>query len=474
MLLENPFINAQKQLQLAANILLKHAKTSEEKKQLEEKLQILHEPERILDVMIPVKMDDGSTKSFHGFRVQYNNALGPYKGGIRYHPQVTIEEVKALAFWMTIKCAVAGIPYGGGKGGVIVDPKKLSQGELEMLSREYVRAIADCIGPDKDVPAPDVNTNSSIMSWMLDEYIKYQNLNIKNTYQISNISKKLEMINRAAFTGKPLNNGGSEGREEATGKGGLYVLNAAISKYKSQITNSKLQTNSKSQTSNSKHLDFGTWYLEFPQPLTVAVQGFGNVGFNMAKFLGEEGFKIVAVSDSRGGIFVPDGLNPKLTLDCKHKNGYLAGCYCVGSVCDLKKGKPITNEELLELPVDILIPAALENQITKANAHKIKAKIIMEMANGPIDPDADEIFFKRNIPVIPDVLANSGGVTVSYFEWYQNIKGLHWTKDEVNKKLKIYMEKALNNIWETKEKYKTYFRKAAFVYALERIMEKME
>ena len=453
----NAFANAQKQLELAAKILLAHTKNAQEKQKLTQKLETLKNPNRILDVTLPVTMDDGSTKIFHGFRVQYNNNLGPYKGGIRYHQDVTLDEVKALAFWMTIKCAVAQIPYGGGKGGVIVDPKELSERELERLSRAYARAIADNIGAYKDVPAPDVNTNAAIMEWMTDELrIMNDELRIK--------VKENEL--RATFTGKPLNKGGSEGREEATGKGGLFVLLAALV---------KLGSSGQGLGSSNKNLNARRYTLN--APLTVAVQGFGNVGFNMAKFLHEQGFKVVAVSDSKGGIYVPEGLNPELTLQCKQKNGPpaggLVGCYCVGTVCDLKKGKTISNPELLELPVDILVPAALENQITARNAGRIGAKLILEMANGPITPDADAILFKRGIGVIPDVLANSGGVTVSYFEWYQNLKNLHWSKEQVNKKLKKYMDKAFDGVWKTREKYKTDMRTAAFLFALEKIIKKV-
>ena len=449
----NAFANAQKQLELAAKILLAHTKNAQEKQKLTQKLETLKNPNRILDVMLPVTMDDGSIRIFHGFRVQYNNNLGPYKGGIRYHQDVTLDEVKALAFWMTIKCAVAQIPYGGGKGGVIVDPKELSERELERLSRAYARAIADNIGAYKDVPAPDVNTNAAIMEWMTDELrIMNDELRIK--------VKENEL--RATFTGKPLNKGGSVGREEATGKGGIYVLKAALSRLSSKFR-PKADPPLADKVQSSK--------------LTVAVQGFGNVGFNMAKFLHEQGFKVVAVSDSKGGIYVPEGLNPELTLQCKQKNGPpaggLVGCYCVGTVCDLKKGKTISNPELLELPVDILVPAALENQITARNAGRIGAKLILEMANGPITPDADAILFKRGIGVIPDVLANSGGVTVSYFEWYQNLKNLHWSKEQVNKKLKKYMDKAFDGVWKTREKYKTDMRTAAFLFALEKIIKKV-
>lgn len=432
----DPFQNALSQFKKATDLLLSHVSDAD-KSQLSEKLELLKTPDKIIEVKIQVPNKRGEVESYTGYRVQHNNALGPYKGGIRFHPQVTLEEVKALAFWMTIKCAVAGVPFGGGKGGVIVDPKKLSKIELETLSRGYVQQIFDSIGPHLDVPAPDVNTNAQVMEWMVDEYRK----NLKS--QSSSI-KSNEML--ATFTGKPIDKGGSEGREEATGKGGLYVLLAALKKISSQLA------------------------VGSTQKMTVAIQGFGNVGYHMAKFLFESGFKIVAVSDSKGGIHVPDGLNPDLTLECKNKNGFLAGCYCVGSVCDLNKGKQISNEELLELPVDILIPSALENQITGENAQKINAKIILEMANGPTSPEADEILHKKGITVIPDVLANSGGVTVSYFEWKQNLLGEHWSKEQVNQELKKYMEKAFEIVWETSKKYHTDLRKGAFVSAIDKLL----
>lgn len=460
----NPFVNALAQLEKAAKFL----------KEKKEKLAILKQPQRELHVNFPVRLDDGSTRIFQGFRVQYNNARGPYKGGIRFHPQVNLDEVKALAFWMTLKCAVADLPLGGGKGGVVVDPKELSESELERLSRAYVRAISDVIGPDKDVPAPDVNTNSKIMGWMTEEYIKYQISKIKNTNQKAKILKQEESRWRATFTGKTISDGGSEGREEATGRGGLYVLLAILAKLKSQTPNLNNQTNSKTKTQNSKSGKLKTRNLEFSQPLTVAVQGFGNVGFNIAKFLVQTGFKVVAVSDSQGGIYVPEGINPELTLACKKKNGFLAGCYCSGSVCDLNKGKPITNAELLELPVDILVPAALENVITKDNASRIRARIILEMANGPTTPEADTLLYKAGITVIPDILSNSGGVTVSAFEWEQNLKGEHWTEEEVNRRLKKKMEAAANSVWETSIRLKTDLRTAAFVVALERIFKAID
>jgi glutamate dehydrogenase/leucine dehydrogenase len=422
----NPFDSAMAQLTKAAKILGKN-------------MGFLRQPQREIHVSIPMTMDDGKQTFFQGYRVQYNNARGPYKGGIRYHPNVSLDEVRALSFWMAMKCAVADLPFGGGKGGIIVDPKTLSKGELERLSRGYARAIADVIGPDKDVPAPDVNTNGMIMGWMVDEYInaKCQMLNAKCT-------EKDKMRMRATFNGKLIKDGGSEGREEATGLGGLFVLQAILKK------------------------------LKLHGQLTAAVQGFGNVGYNVTRFLVEAGINVIAVSDSKGGIYVPDGVNPELTMECKKKNGFLAGCYCSGSVCDLNKGRQITNDALLELPVDILVPAALENAITRDNAENVKAKVVLEMANGPTTPEADAILYKKGIPVIPDILSNSGGVTVSAFEWEQNLKGEHWTKNEVNKKLEKKIAAASDAVWEASRKYHTDLRTAAFVVALERILTAMK
>ncbi len=431
----NPFDNAMTQLEKAGKKLLS---TSKNPLEILQKLEILKIPQRIINVSIPVKMDDGSVKIYQGYRVQYNNARGPYKGGIRFHPDVSLDEVKALSFWMAMKCAVADLPLGGGKGGVIVDPKNLSVGELERLSRGYVRAIADVIGPDLDVPAPDVNTTGQIMGWMTEEYISYKSQVPSSKSQ--KMSKQETDRLRGTFTGKLITDGGSQGREEATGLGGLFVLQTIFKKLK------------------GKHA-------------TAAVQGFGNVGYNMAKFLVENGFTVVAVSDSRGGIYVPSGINPALTLDCKRKNGFLAGCYCSGTVCDLNKGKTVTNEELLELPVDILVPAALENVITKQNASRIKAKVILEMANGPTTPEADDMLFSRGVSVIPDILANSGGVTVSAFEWEQNLKGEHWSKEDVNRKLKKKMEISAGEVWETSKQYKTDMRTGAFIQALGKILD---
>lgn len=389
----------------------------------------LIQPEMVLEFTFPVVMDDGKFKIFKGWRIQHNSALGPYKGGIRFHPETNRDEVQALATLMTIKCAVAGLPYGGGKGGVIVDPKKLSPTELERLSREYVKKIAHFIGEDRDVPAPDVNTNPQIMAWMIDEYEKI-------------IGKK----SPATFTGKPVERGGSLGRTEATGRGGVILLKALLNKIK------------------------GENFIPFSN-IKIAVQGFGNVGYYFAKIAEEEGFKIVAVSDSKGGVYVKDGLSVETTLNCKKEKGMVAGCYCRGSVCDVKDGKTITNDQLLTLPVDVLVPAALENVINEKNMRQIKAKIIIEMANGPITKEAYEYLTKKGIIIVPDVLANSGGVTVSYLEWVQGKQGYWWSEKEVNDKLEVMMIKAFEAIWERATKQKIPLKQAAFEVAIERILK---
>jgi glutamate dehydrogenase (NADP+) len=392
-------------------------------------LERLQEPDKVIETNLFIKMDSGETKEFKGYRVQHNNIRGPYKGGLRYHPQVSMDEVKALSFWMTMKNAVINVPFGGGKGGIIVDPKTLSERELEDLTREFVRKLFNDIGPHIDVPAPDVNTNPRIMGWFEDEYSK--------------IAKK---YTPAVVTGKPLEMGGSEGRKEATGLGGVYALLSILKKIKKS-----------------------------PKDLTVAIQGFGNVGRYIAEFLQNEGFKIVALSDSKGSIYVPDGVPDISQVGlCKEEKGFIAECYCVGSVCDLRHkkqmgGKDLSPMEILELPVDILIPAALENVITEENAHKIKAKIIVEMANGPTTIEADKILEKNNVLVIPDILSNSGGVAVSYFEWYQNLHHQKWSKEEVFEKLKEKMEKSAGEVFDTKEKYNITLRDAAYIVALERI-----
>ncbi len=395
--------------------------------------QLLTTPERIIQFWFPVKIR-GQTKLFKGYRAQYNSLLGPYKGGIRFHPQVSLNEVKMLSFLMMVKCALVGLPFGGGKGGVVVDPKKLTKEELEFLAKGYVWAIADCLGPDRDVPAPDVNTNSQVMDWMVEAYQKVKS-GILPLNQI-----------RATFTGKSVQQGGILGRSEATGLGGAVVLQTVL-----------------------KHLSL----TQAKKPLTVAIQGFGNVGFHLADFLTQAGFKVVAVSDSKGGIYVPEGLNPKLTLQCKKEKGSLAGCYCVGSVCDLKQGKLITNEELLSLPVDILAPSALENTITLKNVHQIKAKIILEMANGAVSAQAQAKLTKRGIMVIPDILANSGGVTVSYFEWQQNLKNEKWNLNKVHQKLELKMRKAVEQVLLKQKKYQVDLKTSAYVVAVERLVQKL-
>jgi len=387
----------------------------------------LIEPDRVIETKLAIKTESGELKTYKAFRSQHNNKLGPYKGGIRFHPQVSREEVIALSTLMSLKCAVAGLPYGGAKGGVAVDPKKLSAGELETLSRSYSRAFARFIGPWLDVPAPDVNTNAQIMAWMLEEYEQI-------------IGRKAP----ATFTGKPLQLGGSLGRTEATGRGGVFVLEALLTKLAKQFTKSKNQ-------------------------LTVAVQGFGNVGFYFAKLAQRAGFKIVALSDSHGGVYVEDGLDVEKTFECKQQKGNIAGCYCKGSVCDVKFGKPISNEQLLELPVDILVPAALENVITVENAGNIRAKVIVEMANGPISEDAYPILDKKKIISVPDILANSGGVIVSYFEWVQGLAGYWWSEEEVNQKLKKQITQAFTKVWEASKKYAVNLKQAAFLVALQRL-----
>lgn len=391
-------------------------------------------PDRVVETFLPIKMDNGKIKTFKGYRVQHNNWRGPYKGGLRYHKHVDMTEVKALAFWMTIKNSIVDVPFGGAKGGICVDPKKLSSQELEKLTRTLTQKLAPIIGPNIDVPAPDVNTNPTIMAWIVDEYAK--------------ITGK---ITPAVVTGKPLDRGGSLGRTEATGLGGVYVLSSILE---------KLGKN--------------------PKNMTVAIQGFGNVGRYIAGFLFEAGFKIVAISEENGGIYLPEGIDSIEDLQtCKEAKGFIAGCYCKASVCDLKNKKKmgikdITASEVLTLPVDILVPAALGNSISTENVMKIKAPIILEMANGPITTKADEEFSKKGILVIPDVLANAGGVAVSYFEWYQNMHNEKWSKKEVFSKLQKKMEKATTEVFETSIKEKVNLRDAAYIVALNRLKNHLD
>lgn len=370
-------------------------------------------PDKVHKTVLSVKMDNGKSQKFQAFRSEHNNSKGPYKGGIRFHPNVSESEVKALSMWMTWKCSVASLPYGGGKGGIIVDPAKLSKGELERLSRAYGAWSANWAGPWLDVPAPDVNTDGQIMSWMLDEMMKSKTK-----------AEKMSVNWRATYTGKPIALGGSQGREEATGMGGFYTLENLIAKMKMK-----------------------------KKDVTIAVQGMGNVGYWFAKLASEAGYKVVAISNSRGGIYDPKGIKIDETLRSRKQN--------------------ITNDELLLLPVSVLVPAALENVITSEVAGKLKAKAIIEMANGPVTPEADVILAKRGVLSVPDVLANSGGVTVSYFEWVQNLHGAVWTKEEVLSKLKIVMDRAFGEMWEKYTSLKVNLRMAAYANAVSRVVEAM-
>lgn len=406
--MNNPFQNALLQLKRATSFVTFSPDFLE---------RIAH-PDRQIRISIPVKMDDGSLKVFEGYRVQFNNARGPYKGGIRYHQDTDIEEVKALAFWMALKCAVANIPMGGGKGGVTVNPKELSKRELESLSRGWMRRMADVVGPQRDVPAPDVNTTPEIMAWMADEF-----------------AKATGDTTGAVITGKPLEVGGSQGRGTATAQGGFYVFEALREK------------------------------LGLPTSCRVVIQGFGNAGEHAADIWSMAGHKVIAVSDSKGGIVNEDGLD--IVALYEHKKA-------TGSVQNFAGAKNCQSEEILFVTCDLLIPAALENQIREDNANRIQAKVVFELANGPTTPEADDQLFVRGIPVVPDILANSGGVTVSTFEWKQNLKGEHWSEEEVFTKLKAMMEKEANGIFERATSLKTDLRRAAFVIALERIQTAMQ
>jgi len=386
-------------------------------------IQQLKEPQRILKFQIPIRMDNGKIKVFFGFRSQHNNSLGPYKGGIRYHPNVSEDGIKALSMLMTWKCSLVNLPFGGGKGGVIVNSLELSKNELEGLSRGYVNKAFPLIGPDVDIPAPDVNTNAQIMAWMDDEYSKLRGKD-----------------SPAAFTGKPLKMWGIKGREEATGYGGVIILE-------------KL----------SKTFDLK------PEKTSLAIQGFGNVGYNFARFAFKKGFKIIAISEAGGGAYVSKGLDPEETLKCKKAKGKIAGCYCADSICDVSFGKKITNEELLQMPVDILVPAAVENVITKENAPKIKAKYIIEMANNPVTPEALSILDKRKVLSVPDILANAGGVVVSYFEWLQSKEKKKWEKRRVLEELSVILEKAFDEVRDLSQGEKISLRKAAYFIAINKV-----
>ena len=381
---------------------------------------ILKSPVRELHVSLPVHMDDGSVKVFQGFRVQYNDARGPAKGGIRFHPDETIDTVRALAAWMTWKSALLDLPLGGSKGGVICDPKQMSQGELERLSRAYIQGVYQFIGPDKDIPAPDVYTNPQIMAWMMDEYSKIAG---KNQFGV--------------ITGKPLSIGGSAGRGDATARGGMYVIREAAK----------------------------TIGLDLSKA-TVAVQGYGNAGYHATRLCSEIfGAKVVAVCDSRGGVYCKDGIDPEAAFACKA---------ATNSVCNLPDMERISKDELLELDVDVLIPAAIENVITDKNVPNIKPKIVAELANGPTTPEADDILRKNGVHVIPDFLCNAGGVTVSYFEMVQNFYMYYWEEEEVQERLDRKMTIAYRSVLEASKEYNINMRQAAYVVAVKRVVEAMK
>ncbi|MDM5360253.1 Glu/Leu/Phe/Val dehydrogenase [Peribacillus sp. RS7] len=381
----------------------------------EEVFELLKEPLRMLTVRIPIKMDDNTTKIFTGYRAQHNDAVGPTKGGIRFHPEVDEEEVKALSMWMSLKCGIVNLPYGGGKGGIICDPRQMSIGELERLSRGYVRAISQIVGPTKDIPAPDVYTNSQIMAWMMDEY-----------------SRIREHDSPGFITGKPLVLGGSHGREKATAQGVTICIEEAAKRKGIELKGAR-----------------------------IIVQGFGNAGSFLAKFMHDAGAKVIGISDAYGAIYNPDGLDIDYLLDQRDS---------FGTVTTLFENK-ITNQELLEQDCDILVPAAISNQITKENAHLIKAQIVVEAANGPTTLEATKILTERDVLLVPDVLASSGGVTVSYFEWVQNNQGYYWEDEEVQTKLKALLVNSFNQIYEMSETRKVNMRLAAYMVGVRKMAE---
>ncbi|MFH1549032.1 MAG: Glu/Leu/Phe/Val dehydrogenase [Planctomycetota bacterium] len=378
--------------------------------------RVLRNPRRALIVSIPVKMDNGSVDVFEGYRVQHSLTRGPAKGGIRYHPDVSLDEVRALAMWMTWKCAVVSIPYGGGKGGVICNPKEMSDGELERLTRRFATELINMVGPEVDIPAPDVNTNAQTMAWFMDTY------SMNKGYPVPHV-----------ITGKPLAIGGSLGRNVATAQGCFYTIQSALKKMRTTLKGKK-----------------------------VAVQGYGNAGYYAAKFLHEAGAKIVAASDTKGGIYSAKGFDPEAVMQHKQKTR---------SVVGFKGTTKITNEELLECNCDILVPAALENVIQAENARRVKAKLIAEAANGPLTPDADAVLRAKGTVVIPDILANAGGVTVSYFEWVQGLQRFFWTEKEVFAHLKRIMDNSFSEVWATASSEKCDMRTAAYILAVQRVAE---
>ncbi|NCS25405.1 MAG: Glu/Leu/Phe/Val dehydrogenase [Microcystis aeruginosa BS13-02] len=391
-------------------------------------IERLKYPKASLSVSIPVRMDNGTLRIFQGYRVRYDDTRGPGKGGVRYHPNVSIDEVQSLAFWMTFKCALLDLPFGGAKGGITLNPKELSKAELERLSRGYIEGIADFIGPDVDILAPDVYTNEMIMGWMMDQY--------------SIIQRK---ISPAVVTGKPLTMGGSRGRDTATGTGAFYVINSLLPKL------------------NKK-----------PANTTVAVQGFGNAGAVVADLLAKAGYQVVAVSDSQGGIYREKGLDIASIRQYKQENRGITAIYCQDTVCNIVEHEAISNEELLALDVDVLIPAALENQITAENADRVRAKYIFEVANGPTTSEADRILDSKGILVVPDILVNAGGVTVSYFEWVQNRSGLYWQLNEINERLKERMVTEAEKVWSFAQEFDISLRTAAYAHAIDRLGEALD
>ena len=415
------FSDAQKQVAQAAQFVTISKQT----------LKKLQNPDRVIKKTLTITMDTGKKKSYPAYRSQHNNLLGPYKGGIRYHTNVSEDEVKALSLWMTFKTGVAGISYGGGKGGITVDPKQLSQKELERLSRAYGKAFAPYIGPWLDVPAPDMNTNGQIMAWMLDEYEKY--LSKKGLITLQNY--------RATLTGKPIILGGSQGREEATGLGGFYVLQQLVKKLGKKA-----------------------------KETTIAVQGFGNVAYNFALFAAKAGFKVVAISNSQEGIHVAKGIDPeKILKTLTQHNNNLSACVKLKTI---PGAKIISNEELLQLDVDILVPAAIDGVLYEGNIKNVKAPIVIELANGPMTVAAEEMFLKNSKHVVvPDILANAGGVVVSYFEWVQNLQGYYWQKEEVYQKLETLMDTAFNRVWQEYQEKNITMRQAAYIVALKRLIE---
>lgn len=410
---ESPFTQALRRLDAAAELV----------DIPEETFVRLRHPKAVLTVSVPLRRDDGSLEMYTAHRVHHNDLRGPGKGGLRYHPDLSLDEVKALAFWMTCKCAVMDLPYGGAKGGVAVDPKSLSQLELERLSRGLIRRIADFIGPKIDIPAPDVYTNERIMGWMMDEY--------------AHVVRRHEP---AVITGKPLALGGSQGRSDATARGGQVCVR--------------------------KLAEERGWE---PSQTTVAIQGFGNAGQGIARLLAEDGYRIVAVSDSRGGIYSDGGFDIPSLIQAKNDTRKLEAVYCDGSVCDQVDAERISNRELLQLEVDLLIPAALADVITADNADQVRAGAVLELANGPITSEADDILDQAGIAVVPDILANAGGVTVSYYEWIQNLSGDYWPAETVRQRLEERMSRQFDRVAELAKEHKVSLRVAAYALALKRL-----